>query len=485
MAPTGPIKTSGIDGTWEDITRFDDWIHAAADPVGWPVARIRGTIAIESEGDPAAHQPNSQGDSYGLMQVVPFTADPAEQGWEGWHALVKQIAGLPANASRQKVINALYDPEVNIAVGVAILEQLYQQHGTLDAASSAFFTGNGTWDGEGDSTNKNTPAWYRKTINALIVEQRLFGDVIDRLFGGRPYGISAEYGQPVTWQCPIGVNPGQPGNCYEYQEAYGLDDVHHYAYDVSANAGDGAPLYAPFNGTVVCAGTGVGSGAWGTGCGFNARLNNYGGLPARAGSGRLELLHEDGRASLIIGHVLGSRVNPGDRVQAGDHIGYQGGMNASHVHLEGRYANGSRIGDPRVLFPLDGATPGAIPDDYPDSIDIPQPAEFDVSVEVTVTRDGVPVLQRADLNAEQTMPPLKKGDTFNAVYQALGNDLNIYWITTNRNRVPVEGTTAPDWKGGAPITTGTDPEAVAALVEGVRVDIDARLREVIESLSAA
>ena len=80
MTPTGTIKTPGIDANWEDITRYDDLIHAAADPVGWPIERVRGTIAIESAGDPQAHQSNSQGDSYGLMQVVPYTRNPQAQG---------------------------------------------------------------------------------------------------------------------------------------------------------------------------------------------------------------------------------------------------------------------------------------------------------------------------------------------------------------------------------------------------------------------
>lgn len=475
MTPTGTIKTPGIDGTWDNITRYDALIHAAADPVGWPIERVRGTIAIESAGDPAAHQPNRQGDSYGLMQVVPYTANPAQQGWEGWHALVKQKAGLPANASRQKVINALYDPATNIAVGVAILEDAYQRYGSLDAASSFFFTGNNTWAGKGDSTNKNTPAWYRKTLAALIAEQEAAvstpaGDVIDLLFGGQPYEISATYGQLVTWSCP---------GCYDYFPAYGLDTAHHWAYDVSALAGDGAPLYAPFNGTVVCAGTDNGSGAWGTGCAAFPRYNNYGGKPAGAGAGRLELLHEDGHASLIIGHALSSRVRPGDRVQAGDLIGQQGGMNGSHVHLEARYANGTRIGDPRALF-----SGGPIPAPKAERLPIPQPEEFDVSVTVTVTADTLPVLQRADVTGAVVADPLVKGDTFEAVYQVVGNDGRIYWVSKFGARVPVEGTAAERWTPATP-PTGVDPEAVADLVEGVRAELDTRLREVIASLSAA
>lgn len=478
--PTGVVKTplpGGNDGvTWEDVTQWDEFIEREAGLVGWPVDRVRGHVLIESRGVPTAKQVNSQGDSFGLLQIVPYTKNPQAQGWEGWHKVVKQKAGLPANASKQQVINALYDPAVNIAVGMEVLESFYQQHGTLDKASSAFFTGRPDW-GAGDTVNGTTGKQYQAAVNALIKEQVLQGDVIDRLYGNRPYDISAEYGQLVTWSCP---------GCYEYFRDYGLDTRHHWAYDVSAAAGDGAPLFAPFNGTVVCAGTGVGSGAWGTGCAAFDRDNNYGGVPAGTGHGRLELLHEDGNRSLIIGHALNSRVRAGDRVQAGDYIGQQGGMNGSHVHLEGRYQNGTRIGDPRVLFPSGevdeqgGTTPA-----YASPNPVPQPTDFDVSIEVTVTRDGVPVLQRADLSAAQTMPPLKKGDTFNAVYQVLGNDHNIYWVTTRSNRVPVEGTTAPGWKGGGVVETGVDPQVVANLVEGARSEIDTRLREVIAELTAA
>ena len=473
MTPTGPIATPGIDGDWDDITRYDAFIRAAADPVGWPMARVRATIAIESAGDPSAVQRNvSNGDSYGLMQIVPYGV-----GWDGWHELVKEKAGLPDNASRRRVIDALYDPATNIAVGVAILEQFYQQHGSLDAASSAFFTGNPTWAGPGDSVNRNTPAWYRATLNALMAEQARFGDVLERLFGGRVYDISAGYGQLVTWSCP---------GCYDYQAAYGLDTQHHYAYDVAARAGDGAPLYAPIAGTVVCAGTGVGGGAWGTGCAAFDRLNNYGGSVSGTGHGRLELLHEDGDRSLIIGHVLSSRVRVGDRVAPGDLIGYQGGMNGSHVHLEGRYAGGTRIGDPRVLFPgaeAGGTTPAPAP--KADRLPIPQPEEFETSVTVTVVADELPVLQRADESGAVVADPLVKGDTFEAVYQVVGNDGRIYWVSKFSGRVPVEGTTAEGWTPMAAPAPGADSGAVAELVESVRADIDQRLREIIESLSAA
>jgi len=432
--PSGPITTAGFPGvTWEDVTRYDDAIHAAADPVGWPVERVRGHILIESQGKPRAMQNNaSNGNSYGLMQVVPYGV-----GWEGWHKLVKEKAGLPANASKQQVIDALYDPAVNIAVGVTILEGFYQQYGRLDEASSAFFLGNPNWKGE-DTVNGNTGSWYRDTLNALIKEQDANGttpavtttpapvpqgNVIDLLYGGKPYDISAEYGQLVTWSCP---------GCYDYFTAYGLDTRHHWAYDVSAAAGDGAPLYAPFDGLVVCAGTGVGQGAWGTGCAAFDRLNNYGSLRANGtGHGRLELLNEDGTASLIMGHALSSRVRAGDRVNRGDLIGTQGGMNGSHVHLEARYDQGRRIGDPRKLFgggPIT-VTPERVPYDFDND-----PNTFTV----TALRD-LKVYQRADPNSP-VLDTIPKGDTFTAVAVVPGNDGRPYWLGKLNGRVPVSGT---------------------------------------------
>jgi murein DD-endopeptidase MepM/ murein hydrolase activator NlpD len=284
-----------------------------------------------------------------------------------------------------------------------------------------------------DAINGTTQAQYVDHVKDLVAKMggttpapAPQGDVLDLLFGGKPYTISATYGQLITWSCP---------GCYDYFAAYGLDTAHHWAYDASAAAGDGASLYAPFDGTIVCAGTNNGPGAWGTGCAAFPRLNNYGGKPAGAGAGRLEILHANGNRSLILGHVLSSRVHPGDGVRRGDLIGQQGGMNASHVHVEGRYANGTKIGDPRVLF---GG--GPLPVAYADRVDIPPPAEFDVFWTVRATRDGVPVLQRANLAAAPVRQPLAKGETFDAPYLVVAEDQTAWWITTLRSRVPVEGT---------------------------------------------
>lgn len=129
-----------------------------------PAARLGGTIMIESNGDPRAVQRNtSNGYSYGLTQVVPYTANPQRQGWEGHHARVKRLAGLPTNAPPEQVVDALYDPRTNIRVGASLLRALYDQHGSWDRASSAFFLGNPDWRGA-DTVNGNTGPQYRAML---------------------------------------------------------------------------------------------------------------------------------------------------------------------------------------------------------------------------------------------------------------------------------------------------------------------------------
>lgn len=313
-------------------------------------------------------------------------------------------------------------------IGMTMLERNTDEYGAITAV---YFPG--------ADTNGTTQAGYLNRVRSLVkaMEQDANGttpavtttpapapqgDVIDLLYGGKPYDISAEYGQLVTWSCP---------GCYDYFTAYGLDTKHHWAYDVSAAAGDGAPLYAPFDGKVVCAGTDMGPGAWGTGCAAFDRVNNYGGKPAGAGHGRLEIINEAGTASLIIGHALSTRVHVGDHVKRGDYIGQQGGMNGSHVHLEGRYDQGRRIGDPRKLFsggPIT-VTPERLPYDWDND-----PNTFTVKA-----LKDLKVYQRADPNSP-VLDTIPKGDTFTAVAVVPGNDGRPYWLGKLNGRVPVSGT---------------------------------------------
>jgi murein DD-endopeptidase MepM/ murein hydrolase activator NlpD len=465
--PTGAIKTAGVAGRWEAITRHDAFIPEAADPVGWPMARVRAVIAIESAGDPRAMQRNpSNGDSFGLMQVVPYG-----NGWEGWHALVREKAGLPSNASRQRVIEALYDPRINIAVGVAILEGFYQQHGTLDEANSAFFLGNPFWDGE-DTVNGNSGDWYRETLHALIREQEAFAppDLIARIVSGARYTARFGFGMPNVDE------KGVPQNFYAYGVGHGTDAPHEHT-GIDINVPLGTTLLAPLAGVVRCVGN-RGEGDWGQSCGsFPDTLTG--------GAGNVTIMTDAG-LKLTFGHVSRPLVAVGDRVSAWQAVATSGGMIAPHVHLDASIEAPARVnrkiainaGDYFLLDPIPaiaaalGQDLPAPPPTYADPLSIPQPEEFEVSVTVVATRDNVPVLQRADLASAPTNKPLARGDDFEALYQVLGNDRRVYWVSTRGSRVPVAGTHAPDWVVPAP-EAGPGVDELVDDLEGIRADLAA------------
>ncbi len=428
MTPAGKVKTpmpwGPIDLNWDRITRYDAIIERETAPVGWPMERVRGHIVIESQGNPRAIQKNtSNGFSYGLMQVVPFGV-----GWEGWHELVAEKSGLSNNASDQQLIDALYDPDINIAVGVSILESLYQQYGTLDRASSAFFLGNPDWRGQ-DTVNGNTGVAYQRCISGLITEQRGFvppeptRELIPTVMGGRPFSIISEFGVASS------------NGLYGYGVGHGLNGSQHTGIDIGGSPGD--PLYTPIDGIVVCAGTGVGNGAHDSSC---AAFTDYMGHK----TGRVEVMTHDGSKSLIFGHSSDSFVRVGETVKAGDKVASMGGMYSWHCHLEARtWSNGwYTIRDPRAIF---GGGNGVTR--YAERVPIPQPQDFDIFATVRAAEDGVPVLQRAHYSAAEVRKPLKKGEEFEAVYQVIGNDANIYWVTTLGSRVPVEGTETEYWPG--------------------------------------
>jgi hypothetical protein len=55
------------------------------------------------------------------------------------------------------------------------------------------------------------------------------------------------------------------------------------------------------------------------------------------------------------------------------------------------------------------------------------------------------VRQRANPDAAETRKPLAKNEDFEAVYQVLGTDGRIYWVTTNRSRILASEARSPDW----------------------------------------
>jgi cell wall-associated NlpC family hydrolase len=162
---TGRVRTPAPWGSfncdWSDINRWDDILNVAANEFGVPFKRIKAHVVIESQGIPTAIQRNPRnGDSYGLMQIVPYGV-----GWDGWHATVRRLAGRNGDPADM----LLNDPKLNVRVGAYILGVQKANYGTWDQASSAFFLGNPDWIG-GDKKSGATGQKYRQALYGLMEE---------------------------------------------------------------------------------------------------------------------------------------------------------------------------------------------------------------------------------------------------------------------------------------------------------------------------
>lgn len=216
-----------------------------------------------------------------------------------------------------------------------------------------------------DDINGTTQQGYVKTLKRLIrqMEANAEGttladepddeqeppapplDIISIIVGGRPTNTDYGFKAPAA------------GPYYEYFEEHGGSRNQHTGIDPSGVKGQ--TLYSPIRGKVVCAGTGKGPGAWGTGCAAFADVMGN-------GAGRIEILTEDEKHSLILGHCSDALVDAGDQVEIEDPVARMGGMNGWHVHVERRRFVGGQhiyvIEDP-LLFNRPGATaPGKAPE---------------------------------------------------------------------------------------------------------------------------
>ena len=459
---------------WSNVARYAEFITEASQRYGAEPERIAAHIVIESDGEPLAVQRNaSNGWSYGLMQVVPFGV-----GWAGWHRRVKDIARIRETADErsyaEEIVDALYDPRINILVGASILADFKAQHGSWDAASSAFFTGGPNWGGS-DTVNGTTGKAYKKTLNALMKE------IVDQLAGANPPSSDpnppTSIPQPAMTEQEIlalissntpgvyisfpfrGLNTdsaGRPVNIYKYGKGHGTTaDNMHTGIDIWMP--DETPINCVFGGEVVCVGAN-GRPMWGQGCGYFS--DDDGGL------GNITILTDhyatiDGKRyqlKMTYGHCSSSLVVVGQKVADGQRIGRSGrGGNFAHVHLDvvinAPERNNPRLWNnpgeyhlvdpiPTIRNAMGAGTVTPQPPNYDaERIDIPQPTEFEgTGWEVTVTASGVPVKQYADPDAPDVARPLAVGDVFTAPYLVFGRDGRPWWISDRRGRVPVAGT---------------------------------------------
>ena len=136
---------------------------------------------------------------------------------------------------------------------------------------------------------------------------------------------------------PTDFAMGAGAGMYGYGSAYGITG--HPGIDIGMPAG--TQLTTPWAGTVSCVGE-EGPGGGGGGCGY------YG--DAGGGVGRIMITLDNGDV-VIYGHTRSSTVRVGDRVSAGQTIGYSGGMNGDHLHLEYRQAGHNTPSGFKVIDP--------------------------------------------------------------------------------------------------------------------------------------
>lgn len=154
--------------------------------------------------------------------------------------------------------------------------------------------------------------------------------------------ISTVWGGSGNPDLSYGWNAGNSLGLYDYGTSYGMDGRGHTGVDIPMPLG--APVYAATSGTVVCACTGNGRGADGGGCGAFSDVMGQ-------GCGRVEVKLDNGH-TIIYGHVSTSTVRLGDRVNAGQQIATNGGMNGPHVHLEYRIPDPSTSSGWRIVDPI-------------------------------------------------------------------------------------------------------------------------------------
>ena len=237
-------------------------------------------------------------------------------------------------------------------------------------------------------------------------------DPLSVILGGKPVNITQ------GWKNRTGPD------LYRYGIGHGLDGREHTGIDIGGERG--WTLHSPGAGVVVCDGTGVGPGSWGTGC---AAFPDYDG----GGAGRVEILLDSGVA-LILGHSATSPLQVGDRVRAGQGVATMGGMYGDHVHVETRVPGCQTycIVDP--VKALGGTT---LPD-YPPRV------PFDPDSYWTVTaKAGAVVRQRADPDSPAVAEPFTEGETFEAKAIIMGTDGKPWYLGRFNGRVAVADTTEP------------------------------------------
>lgn len=331
----GSSYMSSLGGDWSGVDKWNPQIQQAANKYGVPANLIKAVMKLESGG---ANVGTNGAGAIGPMQVV---------------------GSIWGNSGYD-----LFDPAQNIMAGAMILKQNYDQYAgwaqangmdPWQAAIMSYYAGNpynpNAHDNVSDGGSGMPASSYVDQIWGAY--QSLNGSPSGGMSGqmapnGGSFGVTSVVGGGASYDWGSFGAPSGNG-LYGYGTSYGLNGAQHTGIDIAAPVG--APEYAAMGGTVMCAGTGVGSGTDGGGCAAFNYVPNFDGAPqAGNGNGRIEILLDNG-AVLIYGHSLSAGVQPGQRVQAGQVIGQSGGMNSAHTHLEARVRDSSMPSGWRIVDP--------------------------------------------------------------------------------------------------------------------------------------
>jgi murein DD-endopeptidase MepM/ murein hydrolase activator NlpD len=300
---------------WDGVNQWSQDISTASAQTGVDSAIIAGIMKVESNGDP-----NSSG--------APGVWGPMQVNSNAW--------GTGAWSS---------DPHANILKGAQIFKTyLDANNGDVREALRAYHG----YGSDGNTTDQQ----YADAVLAQINAYQGSGASWSGQGGGGLTNMFGSYGATIPdWG---GFNVPSDNGLYWYSTAYGMNGKNHTGIDVPMPYG--TAYRAPMGGTVLCSGTGVGTDEQGGSC---LSFQDMSG----GGAGRVEVMLDNGTA-LIFGHSSKAALIPGMRFNAGDILGYSGGENSDHVHLEARVrdsstASGWRIVDPRTVVGGGGVSGGA------------------------------------------------------------------------------------------------------------------------------
>lgn len=303
---------SSLGGDWANIDKLNADIARAAAQVGVDPNQMKAIMKLESGG---IWQTSPAG-AIGYMQVMPF-----------WG----QDLGLDLN-----------DPYQNLVAGAMVLKQ------NLDQSGGDFYEALRRYHGYG-SDGYTTDKQYADIVTANYQQLMSAGGGAGAVSGGGwQSAFSTMFGTNAVPDWGEFNAPSDLGY-YTYGNQYGMNGVNHTGLDIPLALN--TPMRAGFSGHVVCSGTNNGTGE--DSC---SAFNDYYG----ARNGRIEIMSDDGNTVLIYGHSSQTAVRPGQQINAGDVVGYSGGENSEHVHLEARVRDASmpsgwRIVDPRTV--LGGGVP--------------------------------------------------------------------------------------------------------------------------------